>query len=147
MTFETMMAAASPGPRRRTSAGASFVAIESLCCVCATMDMALLREDPAGNVETRELDPVRRALFGENHRADVDEVAVLQHVGSALRRIAGGAGRRPDGQHRRAIALGDLDALQEYFVPLLVLVALDLLEQHVEGERADFLRRGLLDPE
>jgi hypothetical protein len=37
MTFETMMAAASTGPRRRTSAGASVVAILSLCCACATM--------------------------------------------------------------------------------------------------------------
>ena len=148
MTFETMIGrgverAEAAYERRRAS-----VAIESLCCGGATMNMALLRQELTGNVVSRQLDPVRRALFREDHRADVDEVAVLQHLGPALRRLAGGAGRRAGGSADRVrLPSVNVDALQEHVLPLLVRVALDLLEEHVERQRADVIAGLSSDPE
>ena len=52
-----------------------------------------------------DLHPLRRAVLGEDVDANVTELAVLQHVGAGLRRIAGVAGLGLDGQRRGLVAV------------------------------------------
>ena len=99
ITFETTIAAASNGPRRRSSDGGG-----GRCGrrgrvgeVVRHQDLALLREQLTNDLHLVQLDPLRRALLREDLRFHVAELAVLQHVGAGLRRVAGVAALRPHG--------------------------------------------------
>src|SRR3954447_20962337 len=93
MTFEMTTAAASSGPSRRTSP----VAVDGL--------RTLLRQELPRNVETGDLDPLRRAVLREDVHAHVLEELVLQHVGAGLRRVGGVAGFGLERQRRRSVAI------------------------------------------
>src|SRR5262245_36344251 len=104
-----MMAAASRGPRRRTSEGtASACDARFGVGLRATKSvMALLRDQLAREVVPRQLHPLRRALFRKNHDAHVDELAVLQHLGARLRGIARVSDFRLHPDHIGLVALSE----------------------------------------
>ena len=118
MTFEMTIAAASSGPRRRSSAGRTrgdlAAAEEGKTLPCD----GLLREQLPGNIQLADLDPLRRAVLGEQVDANVAELAVLEHLGARLGRVAGVTVIRADRQRRGLVAV-ERDALQEDLFPIL----------------------------
>src|SRR5215831_1129107 len=139
MTFEITIAAASNAPSLRLRYAADGTA-------------TLLREELARQVELGDLHPLRRAVLGEDVHPHVAELRVLEHVGARLRRIAGVAGLRADGQQARLVAV-ERHALLEDLVEILFrrLPRRDrgagrrqLLEDHVHRQRPQTVVGGLL---
>src|SRR5262245_35046011 len=147
MTFETMTDAASSGPSRRSSAapaggvGAEGGTEPSRATIGS---VALLGQELPRDLHLLQLDPLRRALLGEDLGVEVAKQTVLQHVAATLRRIAGIAFLRSNHERRRLRPVGGLDPLDEPAVPV---VGLPFgLEDDDERER-DVGGRRLLEPE
>src|ERR1041384_2220083 len=85
MTLETMMAAASSGPSRRSRAG-------TLLSQQLTIDLVLA-----------EFLPVRRRMLGEDVHLCVHEVAVLQHLQAGFRTGIAQVGSKND-ETRRGVS-------------------------------------------
>src|SRR4029078_151522 len=94
MTLEMTMAAASMGPSRRSMADdeAGGAAARG-----ARDTSGLLSQQLPRHRDALQLDPLRRALFGEDRHFDVLALAVLEHLRARLRRIAGVAPLRSHG--------------------------------------------------
>src|SRR5262245_53879413 len=144
MTFATMIAAASNGPSRRSSAAPVGGAEVEVGSRATYGSVALLGQELPRDLHLLQLDPLRRALLGKNLGVEVAEEAVLQHVAAALRGVAGITLLGPDHERRGLGSVGKLDVLDEHVVPVIG-VSLGL-EDDVERER-DAGVGGLLEPE
>ena len=116
MTLEMTIAAASSGPRRRSSAGRTRAA---RCCEEGKTPPCdeLLREQLAWNVNCPISTHCDELCLANRCTRISLELAVLEHVGARLGRIAGVTGVRTDGQRRGLVAV-ERDALQEHFFPI-----------------------------
>src|SRR6476659_3941059 len=86
MTFEMTIAAASMGPSRRSSVDEDAGGVAGRA---ARDTSGLLCQQLPRYRHTLQLDPLRRALFGEDLNFHVAELAVLQHFRARLRWLAG----------------------------------------------------------
>src|SRR6187401_1048069 len=95
ITFDTMMAAASSGPRRRASDVVVWVSVMIEAAVSS-------RDEPPLDRTLADADPLLGRIFREEVDLRVDELRVLQHLGARFR--SGVAELHVDGDRLRGRA-------------------------------------------